>query len=415
MVLAVAGIAALVGADVGPILASVTSRITHAGDRDARVAVSPMPGDVATPTPKRASIAARVPAGTLAMVPERAPIAPFADMPFAVPALDESAGGSEGGGSQRHRISDDLLGRLIGTCAPQVDPKTQAAIVSVESGGDAWAVHDDNDDSRYAPDSFADAVAIGRVLIARDRQTYAAADRGVDVGLAQINSANFASLGVDVAAMFHPCANLRASARIIVSAFARERAALRGMSPQDADQVALRRALQVYNSGKGSGDEPYVSAILAALDTPFVQKIAATATLTSEVGANVAADAGDDRSRALATEAGVPASSRDPAGTDEGRASDLSRRDRAPTASIRSAVFVHVDPNAIAPQSPAPEGRAAQASAPTGVAPGSGDRATSGSVPTTPVDRDGSFVHDAHPDTPGASAAEDHGFVKDPR
>jgi type IV secretion system protein VirB1 len=174
----------------------------------------------------------------------------------------------------KHRISADLLARLIGSCAAEINPRTQAAIVAVESGGDAWAVRDDNDGSHYSPDSFDDAVAIEHVLRERDRGVYAAADRGIDVGLAQINSSNFAALRVDAATMFDPCDNLRASAKIFAAAYSHARAALGAGSGADADQLALQQALQVYNSGKGSGDEAYVRAILATLDTPFVRTIA---------------------------------------------------------------------------------------------------------------------------------------------
>ncbi len=158
-------------------------------------------------------------------------------------------------------ISPDVLARLVGVCAPHVDPVIQSALVSVESGGDAWALRDDNDGRTYAPATFAAAVTRANALIASDRSRYGANDRGIDVGLGQINSNNFAMLGTDAATMLDPCSNLGASSRMIVDAYRRER------SLRDRDPV-LHRALSIYNSGRPSGDERYVSAVLDAADPP---------------------------------------------------------------------------------------------------------------------------------------------------
>jgi len=166
----------------------------------------------------------------------------------------------------RHRLSSVLLARLIAACSADVDARTQSALVNVESGGDAWAVHDDNDDSHYSPDSRDDAVRIFELLAARDQAIYGANDRGIDVGLAQINSKTFEAVGGDASAMLDPCRNLRASDVILTAAYRTQRQLVGQPPGAGTDQLALERALQVYNSGQNSGDERYVSAIRSSVE-----------------------------------------------------------------------------------------------------------------------------------------------------
>jgi type IV secretion system protein VirB1 len=170
-------------------------------------------------------------------------------------------------------ISPGLLVRLINACAPKMNPVTQAAVISVESSGDAWALHDDNDDRVYRPRSFTEAVQLANRLIANNRVHYGGSDAGVDVGVAQINSNNFAALGVDAGWMLHPCPNLRVSSTMLADAYNVQYASLAGMPDPDRDRLAMRRALQVYNSGKPYGDDSYVANVLVALHSDLVQRM----------------------------------------------------------------------------------------------------------------------------------------------
>jgi len=170
-------------------------------------------------------------------------------------------------------ISPQLLTALIRACAPQVNPVTQAAVITVESSGDAWALHDDNDGRVYRPGSFRDAVQLATNLIAGNRQRYGKADAGVDVGVGQINSSNFANLGVDAGWMLHPCPNLRVSSTMIASAYSTQYAILASLPDPQRDQLAIRRALQIYNSGRPSGDESYVENVIRALHSSFVKRL----------------------------------------------------------------------------------------------------------------------------------------------
>ena len=73
-------------------------------------------------------------------------------------------------------------------------------LVMTESGGDDMVIH-----VNHGRRVHASSIAEGAALVRR----YMAAGYTVDVGLAQVNSANFTKLGVTVEQAFEPCANLR--------------------------------------------------------------------------------------------------------------------------------------------------------------------------------------------------------------
>jgi type IV secretion system protein VirB1 len=64
-----------------------------------------------------------------------------------------------------------------------------------------------------------------------------------DVGYAQINSANFRSLGLTGTQLLDPCTNLRASAQILDDCYTR------AVQQVGEGQAALQRALSCYNTG----------------------------------------------------------------------------------------------------------------------------------------------------------------------
>jgi type IV secretion system protein VirB1 len=136
------------------------------------------------------------------------------------------------------------------SCAVGVAPRTMAAIVSVESGGQPLAIYDNDTHRSYA---FADR---------RQAQSTAtqllAAGHNVDLGLAQINSSNLAGLGLSAENVFDPCTNLRAGAAILRRAYA---SAAQRFGP---GQVALRHALSAYNSGSLFAAPQYARRVVAA-------------------------------------------------------------------------------------------------------------------------------------------------------
>lgn len=125
---------------------------------------------------------------------------------------------------------------LAAACAPTVAPQTLAAIAHVESRFDPLAigVNRGGPPPRRARDAAEAAVIATRLI-----------DRGanIDLGLAQINSANLEWLGLSVAEAFDPCRNLAAAGAVLQAGY---RPA--GDAPR-ARQEALRITLSRYNTG----------------------------------------------------------------------------------------------------------------------------------------------------------------------
>lgn len=125
---------------------------------------------------------------------------------------------------------------LAARCAPGVAVPTMAAIVRVESGGNPLALNVNHVRVRPAmPASAPEAAALARQWMSRGFT--------VDLGLAQINSANLPRLGLTVEQALDPCTNLRVAATILSAGYA-EAAKTRGPG-----QSALQAALSAYNTG----------------------------------------------------------------------------------------------------------------------------------------------------------------------
>jgi type IV secretion system protein VirB1 len=144
------------------------------------------------------------------------------------------------------------LSALIRHCAPAVAPSTMAAIVQVESGGDPFAIGDNTVRRSYYPRDRATAERLARRLL----------DAGhlLDLGIAQIDSMNFAGFGVTAHTIFDPCTNLSVGARILSGdyAFASRR--------YGDGQVALRHAIGMYNTGRLNAGARYIARVVAAAE-----------------------------------------------------------------------------------------------------------------------------------------------------
>ncbi|MBG7614676.1 lytic transglycosylase domain-containing protein [Brevundimonas sp. BAL450] len=125
---------------------------------------------------------------------------------------------------------------LAEACAPGVAPETLAAVAYVESRFDPLAIGVNRGPAPpLRARSRAQAVAATRALLARGAN--------LDLGLAQINSANLPWLGLSIEDAFDPCRNLAASATVL-------RAGYRPAGAEPAHrQAALRVALSRYNTG----------------------------------------------------------------------------------------------------------------------------------------------------------------------
>ena len=123
---------------------------------------------------------------------------------------------------------------LAQACAPMVDATTLGAVAKVESGFDAWALHDNTTGQREDAASLTQAETdAGQWLNRGD---------SVDVGLMQINSANYSALGLTLESALNACSSLTAGAAILRAAFGG------GDTPAD-QQAALLMALSRYNTG----------------------------------------------------------------------------------------------------------------------------------------------------------------------
>lgn len=145
------------------------------------------------------------------------------------------------------------LAALVAHCAPSVAPSTMTAIVQVESGGDPLAIGDNTTRRSYFPRDRANAEILARRLLG--------AGHLLDVGIAQIDSMNFAGFGLSLNSFFDPCINLSVGAKILSDdyAFAARRFG--------DGQLALRHAIGMYNTGHLNGGARYIARVLAAAGT----------------------------------------------------------------------------------------------------------------------------------------------------
>jgi len=153
-------------------------------------------------------------------------------------------------------LAAGTLAAYLSTCAPNVAPSTMTAIVGVESGGNPFALHDNTTRRAFAPRDGRTALAIARALIQRGDS--------VDVGIAQVNSANFPGYHVNAAQMLEPCANLIVASRILADAYARAAATF----PQPRE--ALWHAISAYNTGSLFAGRAYVAAVVAEATRPAI-------------------------------------------------------------------------------------------------------------------------------------------------
>jgi len=146
------------------------------------------------------------------------------------------------------------LTALAQQCAPQVAPSTMAAIVRVESGGNPLAMWNNTTGQRILPPNKAAAMAYLRTAMALGQK--------VDVGIAQVDTENFAAYGLTPENAFNACRNLGVGASILQAAY--DKALRHGMT----GQVALFHAFEAYNSGQLWGDAHYANAVLQGAGLP---------------------------------------------------------------------------------------------------------------------------------------------------
>ncbi len=127
---------------------------------------------------------------------------------------------------------------LATQCAPKVEGHTLAALVSVESGYNPYAIGVVGAHLVRQPASLDEALATVANLT---RLGY-----NFSLGLGQVNRYNLARFGETTTSIFEPCVNLRVAASILSECFAR------AARLEANEQLALRKALSCYYSGNFS-------------------------------------------------------------------------------------------------------------------------------------------------------------------
>lgn len=119
-----------------------------------------------------------------------------------------------------------LFAHISANCASGDSVTTLASVAKAESGFDTLAIHDNTTGDTIRPNDEDTARRLARTLII---------ERGhsVDVGLMQINSANFQQLGLSIDDAFEACHSIAAGARVL----------------KDGYRQALREAFSRYNTG----------------------------------------------------------------------------------------------------------------------------------------------------------------------
>lgn len=138
------------------------------------------------------------------------------------------------GHSSAAPLAEADFSNLARDCAPSISPAILRAVAKTESGLDPIALHDDTTGEKDNPTSEMQAQA--------EASRWMRHGDSVDIGLMQINSANFPALGLSAQTALDPCASLAAGATVL-------RAAYGGGNTPAEQQVALLLALSRYNTG----------------------------------------------------------------------------------------------------------------------------------------------------------------------
>jgi type IV secretion system protein VirB1 len=137
-------------------------------------------------------------------------------------------------GAKAQSLTLHQIEQLAPRCAPNVAMSTLAAIGETESHLKPLSIHDNTTGLSAVFSRRSDALEVTSKLVA--------VGDSVDVGLMQVNSRNFGSLGLTLAAAFDPCQSMEAGATILTQDYA-------GGPDYAGQQAALRVALSRYNTG----------------------------------------------------------------------------------------------------------------------------------------------------------------------
>lgn len=131
------------------------------------------------------------------------------------------------------------LASMLSTCAPMVSPDTMQSIVTIESGGNPYAIGVVGGRLERQPKTLGEALATAAML---EKKGW-----NYSVGHAQVNKKNFSKFGVSLPQIFEPCTNLYVGGAILQGCY------LQSLSDAHAannEQFHLARAFSCYYSGR---------------------------------------------------------------------------------------------------------------------------------------------------------------------
>jgi type IV secretion system protein VirB1 len=123
---------------------------------------------------------------------------------------------------------------------PSAAPDTIVAFAQLESNLEPLSLHDNTTGKRYAPKSKAAAVGLATELLSKHHS--------IDAGIMQVNSTNFATVGLSIDDAFDVEKSMRAGGVILLEAYRRCRRGEEATSDTPR-ATALRCAASIYNTG----------------------------------------------------------------------------------------------------------------------------------------------------------------------
>ena len=101
---------------------------------------------------------------------------------------------------------------LAAQCVPPSAAPLLVGIAQHESGLNPLAIHDNISGRSYSPDTVQQAVVIARSLIAIGHSS-------LDLGIAQVNTANFGWTGLTIGTAFDPCHSFAAGSAVLLAKY----------------------------------------------------------------------------------------------------------------------------------------------------------------------------------------------------
>lgn len=149
---------------------------------------------------------------------------------------------------------------LCMSCAPNVNPATTAAIITIESKGNPLAIGDNKTHKSYFPKNKESAIKIAQSLLDQKHS--------IDIGIMQINSTHIKPMRLSLNRLFDSCYNINVGSRILTDFYVKH--SKTSKDPQEA----LLKAISAYNTGSPVNGfyNGYVQKMLKSVNYAFIQQ-----------------------------------------------------------------------------------------------------------------------------------------------